>query len=447
MPLYAGAAETNITPPPGVWMGGYAGRLTGAIGVLDELYARALALDDGKARLVLLTADLIGFPPALVQEVRDGIARAVGTTPHAILLHATHTHNGPHIGTFRAMGEVDGPYNSVLVRKLIGVAVQAFASLQPAHLTYGESAAQIGVNRRVTDAEGRTSIGNNYSGPVAPTVQAVCVNGADGRMFAMLFSHACHPTTLPREERRLSADWPGAAVAALKTRFAQEAAESGFAPNALPLFFQGCCGDINPLRRGDYAAVLHNGQQIAQAAHTARWNAHGRLDDTLTAAEITVELPLLPPPSVQECERLIKTAGQRLSREEAEGSDAGTLRTTQAHLAWANDALALALRPGPSLTQSFTLQRLTLGGVHLLGFPAEMFVQYQLDFASSASASLLTLGHTNGCWNYLPTADEYARGGYEIEGAFLYYGTQMFAPESDALVREAAACLLVAESD
>ncbi len=442
MPLYAGVAETNITPPLDLWLGGYSRRPTGAVGVLDEISARALVLDDGNQRLVLLTADIAAFPPALVTQVRAEIATRLGTTPHAVLLHATHTHNGPHLGTYRAMGTVDAPYVDVLARKLTGVARQAAARLRAAHLTYGETSAQIGVNRRATDGEGRTVLAPNYGGPIAPTVQVLCVNGADGRMFAMLFSHACHPTTLPREELRYSADWPGAAVAALRERFQREAADSGIAEDAIPLFFQGCCGDIDPLRRGDREAVLDNGRQIAAAAHTARWNAHGRLDASLDAVEMTIELPLQPPQPVEECDRQVAEAVSRLEQAQDAGADAGTLRDLTALRDWATERRGRARQPAASQTQAFTIQRLLLGGVPLLGFPAEMFVQYQLDFTEHVRAPLLVLGTTNGCWNYLPTADEYVRGGYEIEGACKYYGNPMFAPDSDARVREAVARLL-----
>jgi neutral ceramidase len=444
VPLYAGVAETNITPPLDIRLAGYARRSTGAVGVLDELSARALVLDDGKQRLVLVTADVAAFPAAMVTQVRCEIAMRLGTVPQAILLHATHTHNGPHLGVYRAMGPVDAPYVAMLTRKLTGVARQAAAALQPAHLTYGESSAQIGVNRRATDAEGRTVLGANYGAPVVPTVQTLCVNGADGRMFAMLFSHACHPTTLPREELRFSADWPGAAVAALRDRFQREAADSGIAADAIPMFFQGCCGDIDPLRRGDREAVLVNGRQIAEAAHTARWNAHGRLDAVLDAVETTIDLPLLTESSVEACDQMAAEATLQLQQAADRGADPGTLSDLQAQCDWAAERRERALQPVQAQTQPFRIQKLMLGGVPLLGFPAEMFSAYQLEFAAQLRAPLLVLGYANGCWNYLPTAVDYARGGYEVESACRYYGNPMFAPASEMRVREAVDRLLTA---
>lgn len=396
MPLYAGVYETNITPPAGVWMGGYAGRPTGCVGVHDELYARALVLENGRQRVGLVTCDLISLDFDLVAQVREGAAAQAGIAPEALMLHCSHTHGGPNTKHFLEMGERDAAYCDVLVRKLVGAVRQAAANLLPATLTVGEAPVQIGVNRRETATDGRVVLGADYGGPVAPLVQTLCVNGTDGRTFALLFCHACHPTTVGRENLHITAEWPGAAVAHLKERFRRESAETGLAENALPFCLQGCCGDINPIRRGTWEAVATNGRLVADAAHTARWNAHGQLDETLDAQEVTVELPLLPPSDV---ERLL-----------------------------------------------FTFQKLTLGGVHLLGFPAELFVQYQQDFRAQSLAPVFSLSYTNGCWNYLPTAAEYARGGYEVSEAFYYYDNPMFAPESEALLRAAVYRLLTLDA-
>src|SRR5690242_8538820 len=114
MPLFAGVCETNITPPIGVWMSGYALRPSGALGIHDELYARALVLDDGRQRLVLVVADLIALPFEMAQQIREKIGTALGIESKAVMLHCTHTHGGPYLGTFRTMGEPDPAYSDVL---------------------------------------------------------------------------------------------------------------------------------------------------------------------------------------------------------------------------------------------------------------------------------------------------------------------------------------------
>ena len=394
MPLFSGVCETNITPPIGTQMTGYGWTPQTCNAVHDELYARALVIDDGFTRLALITADLLGLPEELVGMIRQGVANELGTHVSCVMICCSHTHGGPHTGV-SAIGAPDPFIETLLLRKLIGVAKQAASLLVPVHLTYGESSAQIGVNRRRTLSDGNTLLEPNYSGAVAPIVQTLIVNGANGKTLAMLFSHACHPTTLEGENRGVTADWPGAAAAALKRKFQKEGAENGIEQNAIPFFLQGCCGDIDPVRRGSWEAMEENGAQIAEAAHAARWSAHGRLEETLSAQEITLALPTL-------------------SKDSSIAS--------------------------PDLP--FAIQRLTLGGVSFIGFPAEVFVRYQNDFRSQSSAPLFLISCTNGCLGYLPTADEYPRGGYEIEEAHRYYGKPMFAPECERIVREGVAELL-----
>jgi hypothetical protein len=58
----AGFAAQKITPGEPLMLAGYAARTVPARGVTDDLHAKALALEDATgARVILITADLIGF--------------------------------------------------------------------------------------------------------------------------------------------------------------------------------------------------------------------------------------------------------------------------------------------------------------------------------------------------------------------------------------------------
>lgn len=445
MPLYAGISECNITPPLGVWMSGYAVRSSGATSVHDYLYARALVLDNGARRVVVVAADIIAFPPMCVARIREGIATQLHTTPDAIMLHASHTHGGPNLGIYRCMGEPDRAYRDVFERMVIGAAVMAAQRLQPVHLSYGESPAQIGVNRRQALPFHRVQLGADYAGPVAPAVQTLCVNRANGDLLALLFLHACHPTTMMGENLAFTGDWCGAANERLKRRFREEGECNAIAEEALPFSLQGCCGDINPYWRPGWDAVAAHGKAIADAAHQARWNAQRRLSDSLEAEERMLELPLLPPPSREECDKILAECERESEQDRAAKVPLGRLLFREGQVAWAKDYRVYAEQSPFKETQTFAIQHFSLGGIHLLGFPAEMFVQYQLDFSRQCASPVLSLGYTNGCWNYLPTTAEYARGGYEVNDAFKYYGTLMLAPESETLVREATYSLLGVE--
>ena len=65
----AGAATSNITPPLGSdIVGGFAP--FPATHVHDELHARCLVLDDGKAKLAFVVCDLLGMDRVVSDEAR-----------------------------------------------------------------------------------------------------------------------------------------------------------------------------------------------------------------------------------------------------------------------------------------------------------------------------------------------------------------------------------------
>src|SRR5262245_54019534 len=68
----AGLASGVISPEGPIWMAGYAARDKPSEGKVQDLVAKALALDDAAGtRLVIVTMDLIGIP----RPVRDAVAK------------------------------------------------------------------------------------------------------------------------------------------------------------------------------------------------------------------------------------------------------------------------------------------------------------------------------------------------------------------------------------
>ncbi len=438
MPLYAGACTTDITPPPGLWMAGYAPRLTTATGVHDPLYASALVVDDGNERAALISADLISLPTDLVNSIRADIAAQIGANTSAIMLHCTHTHGGPYVGTFRCMGDRCPAYEEILCRKIAGAAAQAASELRPARLMYGEAPAQIGVNRRAIGSGRGVQMGHNYRGPVCSVVQTLCVASLEGRTFALLFSHACHPTTVGGDNLMFTGEWPGAATSHLKRRFALDGPANGVELDALPIALQGCCGDVNPMRRGSWEGVSQNGKIVAEAAHTARWNSHGSLSGALRYREIAVKLPTLPPIPLAVARSAVAEWESTLHSDRAKGAEPGRILFDLGHLEWAKDQVERNSTEPHGGQAQFSIQIIDLGGVSILGYPAEMFVSYQLDLMRQSRSPVFALGYTNGCIGYLPAASDYPAGGYEIHEAYKYYAHPMFAPDCEQVVRAAS---------
>ena len=86
----AGTAEMIITPPPGTPL---LGPIQRSDGVHDDLYARALVLNDHRQRIAILCLDLVGMAFALADEIRGAIRERTGIT--VTLVNCSHNHSAP----------------------------------------------------------------------------------------------------------------------------------------------------------------------------------------------------------------------------------------------------------------------------------------------------------------------------------------------------------------
>src|SRR5580704_13998835 len=94
----AGVARVKITPDLPVWLNGYANRTHPSNHVMQDLWAKALALDDGKGgRVVIVTADLLFLPREITGPVAERCEKRFGVKRSQLLFNASHTHSGPAI--------------------------------------------------------------------------------------------------------------------------------------------------------------------------------------------------------------------------------------------------------------------------------------------------------------------------------------------------------------
>src|SRR5438876_12213605 len=92
----AGLASVKITPDKPVPMAGYASRTKPFEKVEQDIYAKALALEDGEGhRAVLVTTDLLGLSRAVAESVCERIERKTRLSRSQILLNSAHIHSAP----------------------------------------------------------------------------------------------------------------------------------------------------------------------------------------------------------------------------------------------------------------------------------------------------------------------------------------------------------------
>lgn len=231
--LRAGAAKIDITPSGPIWMSGYAVRTKPSEGVSHPIYAKALALDDGHQRIVIVTTDLIGLPRAVSDVVAARAAKQYNLERSHLLLNSSHSHSGPVVRPnlmtmyFLTPGQrqaVDD-YALKLTDNLVSVIGAAIGELAPATLSLAHGSAPFAINRR-----------NREIKPVDHDVPVFAVRAPDGKLRAVLFAYACHNTTLGGDRYLINGDYAG---------FAQSDLEESN-PGAVALFMLLCGADQNP---------------------------------------------------------------------------------------------------------------------------------------------------------------------------------------------------------
>src|SRR5690348_4425020 len=92
----AGVASVVITPKEPIMLGGYAERVTPSTGVLMDLKAKSLALQDSTgATTLIVTMDLLGVNKDVAEAVAAAVRKQYGIPRARLLFNASHTHSGP----------------------------------------------------------------------------------------------------------------------------------------------------------------------------------------------------------------------------------------------------------------------------------------------------------------------------------------------------------------
>lgn len=92
----AGAVSVDITPPPGMPMGGYSLLANKAMGFRTRLKARIVYLNDGQGNSVaLVQTDLTAGSLLLHHQVAEAVAQRTHLKPGDIAITASHSHSAP----------------------------------------------------------------------------------------------------------------------------------------------------------------------------------------------------------------------------------------------------------------------------------------------------------------------------------------------------------------
>lgn len=415
----AGVALVNITPRGPIWLAGYAARTKPSEGVAQELYAKALALEDRRGnRAVIVTTDILGFPSAVSEPIAERLRQRYGLRREQVVFTSSHIHSGPVIRESLAtmyplneeQAEAVRAYTERLKEQVEEVVGAALKDLAPAQLSLGRGEAGFAINRRFKREKGYT-IAPNPQGPVDHEVTVLRVARRDGSLRAVLFSYACHNTTLGQDYYQVHGDYAGVA---------QEEVQKAH-PGVTALFMLGCAADANPEPRGTVDMAVAHGQELARAVEKTLQGPQRAIHGPLRAVFDRVDLPFATPPAREELQARL--------------SDKDVYRQRHAK------ALLAVLDQKGSLpaTYPYPIQVVHFGkDLTLVALAGEVVVDYNIRLKREFGPPehLWVAAYANDVFAYIVSKRVLQEGGYEPQTSMIYYGQPgPWAPEvEDKLV-------------
>lgn len=368
------------------------------------LRARGIVLLGAGEPIVLCAVDWIGLGNGGHDAFCNDLAKAAGTSPHRVAVHALHQHDAPDCDfsaekILKDAGkdprQYDGRFQRELLARLGAALRESLTRAQPiSHLGLGQARVEkVASNRRILGPDGKVRdtrwtatqdprVRAEPEGVIDPMVSLVSFWNGD-QPVAVLSYYATHPQSYYRTGIP-NPDFPGVA------RFLRQMA----VPEALHVHFDGAGGNIGAGKYNDGATTNRFilAQRLADGMRRA-WEATKRQPITAKEAAWRVEPVALPPASHLSVEKL----EAQLAADDKQFS--------ASRLAWVRRC-----RDGHKIDVSC----LSLGPARILHLPGELFVEYQLA-AKAERPDLFVAMAAYGDYApwYVGTAIAYEQGGYE----------------------------------
>lgn len=433
--LRAGAGTALITPErlPITLSGGFLAakgeRLDG------QLYARCIALEDGRERLALCVADSLMMPREMLDRVKHAVSARTGLAADHILISANHTHSAPPV--MGALGtDADEEYARFVESRLAAAIEKAVAGLRPARLGWTVVDVPdrthcrrwiLRPDRMRKDPFGRLTVRAHMhpgyqnpdfvgpAGPVDPQLSILSVQTADGRPLALLANYSMHYVGVGGGT--VSPDYYGP--------FREEIESLTGAP-LVAMMSQGTSGDqhwMDYSKPRQTADARTYGREMARIAFRACGKIEYRRSEPLGMVETTLRLGRRVPDAerLAWARRIVAAMGERSPRNQEE--------------VYAREQVLLDREP----IRELKIQALRVGDLGIAAIPCEVFAITGLKIkAQSPLRHTFNIELANGAEGYIPPPEQHHLGGYTTWPA----RTAALETEAEPRIVEAALSLL-----
>lgn len=374
-----GAGQVNITPTQPVIMSGYDARKTPSTGIHDSLFATALFFSGDHEKALLITADMIGFPHALVDTLKMEINQKTGLASDRIMIIATHNHGGPAIHTYETiLPEANEEYIRMLKEKLESLAFLAMNSTKPVLMGIAKGTCTMNINRRAVFADGGVWLGRNPDGACDHELDVIKFTDQENNLIAVLVNWPCHGTASGQENYSITGDWPAAAARYIKKLAGK---------NVVVAVTAGSSANINPIYGpgNDFDEVEAVGYHVAIEA----WKA-------LNLARMA------PVQSISFKNEIMNYPGKK---------------------GWKDHFPETSIESGSMV--NLRLTALKLNSLVFCGISGELMTEIGLQVKKrSPYGNTIMLTHCNGLSGYICTDKAFIEGGYEPKVSHLMPGVE-----------------------
>ena len=409
--LHLAPFRFDVTPPKGHSLCG--GWIRPVIGVDDSLEAIGFVLQGAGKPIVVCAVDWTGLLNDAHVQWRSALAEAAGTTPDRVAVQCVHQHNAPFVcldaeAIVSKQGDLPHIVDLDFYRRCLDKARAAVESgLQQTRPVTAVAAGQANVqnvasNRRVfRNTYGHVMKMRGSScrdeelralsdGIIDPQLKTVAFYDGDTKIAACHY-YATHPMSY-YGDGRVSSDFVGLAR---KRRQREQ-------PECQHIYFTGCAGNIS-------AGKYNDGSQ------PVRRILANRIYDGIVAAEKTLQPKSIEHVRWRTAEMLPKArstlSADTLYQQISDSRNSFVNRNRPSYmLSWLG-------RLGKQTP--IVLSALQVDDISLLHLPAESFIEYQLRAQQLGSDRFVaTAAYGDGGPWYIPIAEEYPNGGYEVSVAF-----------------------------
>lgn len=421
--LSLGVAQADVTPPVVSAMAGYYTSRE-ATGTHDPLHAKAMALSDGHAEIIIIACDLVSLPRELSESAREIIATRIHVQPDHVMITATHSHTTPVILTVPTRYQLNErtealakSYTATLPAKIADAAVLAHNQLRPVTMFAGVGAdTSLGFNRRYFMQDG--TVGWNPpkldpairkpAGPVDPGIPVLYFEDATkSQPVAAYVNFGVHQDTTGG--LAWSADYSYTLGNVLKLAKGE---------NFFTLFTIGAAGNVNHLN----PRIATRQQGFGEAARIGATLA----GDVLTVIDTARPVGDL---AIQVSDEVLQIPAPAYTA--AEVSDALRVQATQgtahpaAFLELVKAARVLEVNARHGKPFDAEVQVFTIGStVAIVGFPGEMFAEFGIELKEDSPFPVTVLSElANGAYVYIPNRIAFDEGNYEPTAARLPKGS------------------------